>query len=85
MSAKALSAFQSTFPFLNVLLLLRFVGFSFDHLLNFTAYSYYFLRLRFLRLTDIENRLVVAKAGQGGGEIWWRLQLADTNYYIQNG
>ena len=40
------------------------------------CYSYYFLRLQFLRLTDIENRLVAAKAGQGGGETGWQFAIS---------
>ena len=37
------------------------------------------------RLTDIEDRLVVAKA-ENVGEAWiGNLGLADANYYIQNG
>ena len=34
------------------------------------------------KLTDIENRLVVAKPGEGAGEEWiGSLGLADANYY----
>ena len=37
------------------------------------------------RLTDIENRLVVAK-GEGVSERWnGNLGLADANFYIQDG
>ena len=32
----------------------------------------------------MENRLVVAKAGGGGG-MNWELGFADANYYIENG
>ena len=36
------------------------------------------------RLTDIENRRVVAKEGVGEEKIG-SLELVDANYYIQNG
>ena len=40
----------------------------------------------FYRLTDIENRLVVAKGEGVVGEEWiGSLGLADANYYIQDG
>ena len=75
-SAELLSTFQSRFLCWTLCFFLEFVGFSFHHLLNFIAYSYYFLRLQFLRLTDIENRLVAAKAGQGGGETGWQFAIS---------
>ena len=34
------------------------------------------------RLTDTENRLVVAKGERFGEEMSGRLRLADTNYYM---
>ena len=37
------------------------------------------------RLTDIENRLVVAKGKAGGGGKDWEFGIVDANYYIENG
>ena len=37
------------------------------------------------RITDIENRLVVAKGEGAGGGMEWEVGLANVSFYIQDG
>ena len=55
-----------------------------NDIISFFFYGRVTYQLSRNRLTDIENRLVVAK---GAGEVRWTgsLGLVDANYYLENG